>query len=141
MQMRVHTTEKIVNTKLQIVRDAEKEPGANTILHRVLAHIRLLEDVHNILNKDVDLILNQIITADLTEPQAKELSDRITILVDTANTDVATLKVGLIQAEGILRATASATLSPTSDGSMDGSDIFFLWVKNSQTSLKINSSI
>ena len=96
MQMRVQTTEKIINTKLQIVRDAGKELGANTILHRVLAHLHLLEDVRNIIDKDVDIVSNQIITADLTEPQAKELSERITFLVDTANTDVATLKVDLI---------------------------------------------
>ena len=99
IQMKAHTTEKTVNTKLQIVQDAEKEPEANTILHRVVAHLRLLEDVLNIINKDVDIISNQIITVDLTETQAKELSDRITVLVDTANTDVATLKVGLIQAK------------------------------------------
>ena len=122
--MRVQTTEKIVNTKVQIVQDAGKELGANTILHRVVAHPCLLEDVCNIIDKDVDIISNQIITADLTEPQAKELSERITVLVDTANTDVATLKVGLIQAKGTLRATASAPLSPTSDGSTDGSGIF-----------------
>ena len=121
--MKVHTTEKTLNKKLQIVRDAENEPEANTILHRVVAHLCLMEDVLNIIIKDVDIILNQIITADLTETQAKELSDRITVLVDTANTDVATLKVGLLQAEGTLRATASTTLSPTSEGSMDGSGI------------------
>ena len=100
--MRVQTTEKIVNTKLQIVRDAGKEPGANTILHRVVAHLCLLEDVRNIINKDVDIVSNHIITADLKEPQAKELTERITILVNIANTDVATLKVGLIQAEVII---------------------------------------
>ena len=70
MQMRVQTTEKIINTKLQIVRDAGNEPGVNTILHRVVAHLRLQEDVLNIINKDVDIILNQIITSDLTEVQA-----------------------------------------------------------------------
>ena len=124
MQLRVHTTEKIANTKLQMVWDVEKESGANTLLHRVVAHLRLLEDVHNIIHKDLDIVSNQIITADLTETQAKELSDRITVLVDTANTDVATLKVNLIQAKDTLRATASAPLSPTSDGSTDGSSIF-----------------
>ena len=120
MQMRVQTTEKIIHSKLQIVRDTGKEPGGNTILHRVIAHLRLLDDVCNIINKDVDIVSNQIITADLTEPQAKELSDRINVLVDTAITDVATLKADLIQVEGTLRATASAPSSPTSAGSMDG---------------------
>ena len=72
----------------------------------------------------MDIVLNQIITADLTDLQAKQLSERINVLVDTAITDVATLKVDLIQAKGTLRATASAPSSPTSDGSTDGSSIF-----------------
>ena len=91
IQIKACTTEKTIITKLRIVWDAEKEPGANTILHRVIAHLHLLEDIGNIIDKDVDIFSNQIITADLTEPQAKELSDRITILVNTANTDVETL--------------------------------------------------
>ena len=71
--------------------------------------------------------MNQIVTAELTDPQAKELSERINVLVDTAITDVATLKAYLIQAKGTLRATASAPSSPTSDGSTDGSTIFHFW--------------
>ena len=61
MQMRVQATEKIIYTKIQIVRDTEKEPGANTVLSKVLAHLRLLDDVRHILDKDVDIVSNQII--------------------------------------------------------------------------------
>ena len=61
--------------------------------------------------------MNQLVTANLIETQAKELSDRINTLVDTAITSVATLKADLIQAEGALRATASVPPSPTSDRS------------------------
>ena len=68
--------------------------------------------------------MNQIITADLTDSQAKELSERINVLVDTAITDVATLKADLIQAKGTLRGTASVPSSPTSEGSTEGSTIF-----------------
>ena len=122
--MRVQATEKIIYTKINIVRDARKDPQANNVLSKVIAHLCLLDDVQHLLDKDVDVVLNQLVTADMTETQAKELSDRINVLVDTANTDVATLKVNLIQAKGTLRATASAPLSPTSDGSTDGLTIF-----------------
>ena len=83
-----------------------------------------MEDVLNLVNKDVDNISNQIITAELTDAQAKELTDRITTLVEKSNTNAALLKVNLLQAEAALRATASATLSPLSEGSIDGSSIF-----------------
>ena len=121
MQMKVHTAEKTINTKLQLVWDAEKQPETNTVLYKVTANIRLLEDVLNLVNKDVDIILNQIITAELTDAQAKELTDRITILVETANNKAALLKVNLLQAKAALRPTASATLSPLSEGSVAGS--------------------
>ena len=45
MQMRVKATEKIIYTKMNIVRDAGKQPGANTVLSKVLGHLRLLDDV------------------------------------------------------------------------------------------------
>ena len=57
MQMKVQTAEKTVNTKLQLVWDAEKEPEAFTVLHKVTAKICLLEDVLNLVNKDVNSIL------------------------------------------------------------------------------------
>ena len=79
MQMKVQTVEKSINTKLQLVRDAEKEPEANSILHKVIGNLHLLEDVLNLVNKDVDNILNQIINAELTDLQAKEVTDRILI--------------------------------------------------------------
>ena len=68
--------------------------------------------------------MNQLVTADLTETQANELSDKIKVLVDTAITAVATLKADLIQVEGTLRATASVPSSPTSEGSTDSLTIF-----------------
>ena len=37
--MRVQATEKIIYTKINIVRDAGKQPGANTVLSNVLAHL------------------------------------------------------------------------------------------------------
>ena len=77
MQMKVQTVEKTVNAKLQFLRDAEKKPDANTVLHKVTANLHLLEDVFNLLNKDGDNISNQIITAELTDAQAKELIDKI----------------------------------------------------------------
>ena len=89
-----------------------------------MANLRLLEDVFNLLNKDVDNILNQIIMAELTDAQAKELTDRIKTLVNNTNSQTAVLKVNLIQAEAALRATASATLSPLSGGLVAGSSIF-----------------
>ena len=112
MQMKVQTVEKTVNAKLQFLRDAEKEPEANTVRHKVMENLRILDDVFNLLNKDVDNILNQIITAELTDTQAKELKDRINTLVDKTNSKTA---VNLIQAKAALRATASATFSPLSD--------------------------
>ena len=96
----------------------------NTVLHKVTANLRLLEDVFNLLNKDGDNISNQIITAELTDAQVKELIDQINTLVDKTNRETAVLKVNLIQAEAALRATASATLSPLSDGSIGSSSIF-----------------
>ena len=67
MQMKVQTAEKTVNTKIQLVWDTEKEPEANTVLYKVTANIRLLEDVLNLVNKDMDSILSQIITTELTD--------------------------------------------------------------------------
>ena len=121
--MKVQTVEKTVNAKLQFLQDAEKEPEANTVLHKVTANLRLLEDVLNLVNKDVDNISNQIITAELTDAQAKELTDRITNLVKKSNSNIAILKVNLLHAKAALRATASATLSPFSEGSIAGSSI------------------
>ena len=39
MQMRVQATEKIIYTKIKIVRDAGRQPGANTVLSKVLGYI------------------------------------------------------------------------------------------------------
>ena len=89
-----------------------------------MANLHLLEDVFNLLNKDVNNISNQIITAELTDAQAKELTDRINTLVDKTNSKTAVLKVNLLQAEAALRATASATSSPLTEGSVAGSSIF-----------------
>ena len=72
----------------------------------------------------MDVVSNQLVTANLTETQAKELSDRINVLVNMAITAVATLKADLIQAEGALRATASVPSSPTSEGSTDSLTTF-----------------
>ena len=43
--MRVQATEKIIYTKIQIVQDAGRQPGANTVLSKVLGYIRLLDEV------------------------------------------------------------------------------------------------
>ena len=85
--------------------------------------MQLLDEVRQSLDKDIDVISNQLVTADLTETQATELSERIKTLVDTVTIDVATLHAELIQAEGALRA-ASVPSSPPSDVSTDGSTIF-----------------
>ena len=45
MQMRVQTTERIIQTKINIVRDAGRQPDANTVLSKVLGYMRLLEEV------------------------------------------------------------------------------------------------
>ena len=71
----------------------------------------------------MDVVLNQLVTVDLTETQATELSERIKSLVDMATIDVANLQAELIQVEGALRA-ASVPSSPPSDGSTDGLTIF-----------------
>ena len=68
----------------------EKNQGQTLSFTRSLAHLCLLDDVCNIIDKDVDIVSNQIITVDLTDPQAKELSERINVLVNTAISDVAT---------------------------------------------------
>ena len=96
MQMRVQATERIIYTKINIVRDAGRQPGANTVLSKVLGYIRLLDEVQQALDKDVDVVSNQLVTADLTETQATKLSERIKTLVDTATIDVATLHAKLI---------------------------------------------
>ena len=82
MQMKVQTAEKSINTKLQLVWDAEKEPEANTSHSKVIANLCLLEDVLILVNKDLDSILSQIIMTELTDTQAKELTDRISALVE-----------------------------------------------------------
>ena len=51
MQMKVNTAEKTVNTKLQLVWDAEKEPEANTVIHKVTENLCLLQDVLNLVEK------------------------------------------------------------------------------------------
>ena len=66
MQMKIQTAEKSINTKLQMLRDAEKEPEANTVLHKVIGNLCLLEDVLILVKKDLDTILSQIITTELT---------------------------------------------------------------------------
>ena len=62
----------------------------------------------------------------MTDAQAKELTDKITGLVDTNNTEAALLRANLLQAEAALKeATPASTVSsPTSDGSMAGSGFF-----------------
>ena len=122
--MKVQTVEKSINTKLQMVRDAEKEPDAYTSLSKVTANLCLLDDVLVLVNKVLDNTSSQIITTELTDTQAKELTDRITALIEKSNTNAAVLKVNLLQTETALRATASATLSPLSEGSIVGSSIF-----------------
>ena len=77
MLMRVQATEKIVYKQINIVQDTGRQPGANTVLSKVLGYLQLLDEVRHILNKDVDIVSNHLVTADLTETQAKELSDRI----------------------------------------------------------------
>ena len=72
----------------------------------------------------MDIVLNQLVTADLTETQAKEHPDRINLLVDMVITAVPNHKADLIQGEKALRATASLPSSPTFDGSMDSLTIF-----------------
>ena len=71
MQMRVQATEKIIYTKINIVRDARKDPQANNVLSKVFAHLRLLDDVRHLLDKDVDIVSNQLVTPGLTDTQAK----------------------------------------------------------------------
>ena len=39
MLMRVQATEKILYTKINIVRDAGRQPGANTVLSKVLGYL------------------------------------------------------------------------------------------------------
>ena len=85
--------------------------------------MQLLDEVRQALEKDINAVSNQLVTADLTETQATKLSERIQNLVNTATVDVATLHSELIQAEGALRA-ASVPSSPPSDRSTDGSTVF-----------------
>ena len=61
--------------------------------------MRLLNEVQQSPNENVDIVLNQLVTADLTETQATKLSERIKTLVEMATIDVATLHANLLQAE------------------------------------------
>ena len=84
--------------------------------------MRLLEEVRQALDKDVDIVSNQLVTASLTETQASKLSERLKNLVNMAMVEVATLRSELIQVEGAIRA-ASVPSTPPSDGSSDGSTV------------------
>ena len=70
--MRVQATKRIIHTKINIVQDAGRQPGANTVLSKVLGYMQLLDEVLQSPDKDVNIVLNQLVTADLTETQANQ---------------------------------------------------------------------
>ena len=67
IKLKIRSAEKSINTKLKIVRDAEKEVNTFASISKIEANLQILEDVLLITNKDLDLISNQIVDNELTK--------------------------------------------------------------------------
>ena len=84
IKLKISSSWKIINSKICLVRDVEKDEEALSSLPKVKANLQLLEDVVAITAKDLDEICQQIIKEDLNEGDIETLIAEVPELVDSS---------------------------------------------------------
>ena len=100
-------------SKINLVRDAEKEEGVLLSLPKVRANLQLLEDVIAITGKDLDEICQQIIKEDLNQGNVNVLMSEVAELVDSSLLVANGLKVKFLELDAELREISSTSGAST----------------------------
>ena len=99
IKLKICSSQRIINSKIALVRDAEKDEEVQSSLPKVKANLQLLEDVKAITTKDLDEICKQIIKEDLNEGDVETLMAEVAELVDSSLQIANGLKVRLLEVD------------------------------------------
>ena len=73
-----------IKSRLNLVRDAQKEQDTLCSLPKIQANLELLEDILNLTQRDLDTICQQVIDGELKEANLTTLMTEVTALIDSS---------------------------------------------------------
>ena len=123
IKLRIDSSRKLIKSKIDLVRDAEKEEGTLASLPKIRANLQLLKDVVVIMGKDINEICQQILKEDLDQGNIDVLMVEVAEVVESNLVVANGLKRKFLEVDAELRdiSSNSGTSTPSTQASA-GSD-------------------